>query len=176
MRAKVAYFSTKIVQCSSSKRLFHVTNQLADRKKPQLFPTCYPLVELPQRFADCFLDKFRAIPVNQDSQTPEPRSTVSIQMKHLPFSFSCFQPVSETKLQSEDFHSEISTKTLWIRPHSHLSSVRVSRRGSACYHACHQFLTHVWRPSFCLQDFRCKTTFEETFPRPERSKKLSSCF
>ena len=36
-RANVAYFSTEIVQCSFSKQLRHVTNQLADRKKPQVF-------------------------------------------------------------------------------------------------------------------------------------------
>ena len=36
-RANVAYFSTEIVLCSFSKQLRHVTNQLADRKKPQVF-------------------------------------------------------------------------------------------------------------------------------------------
>ena len=52
LRAKVAYFNTKRIQCSSPKQLFHVTSQLADRRTPQGFYTCHPLVELPRRFAD----------------------------------------------------------------------------------------------------------------------------
>ena len=100
LRAKVVYFSTKIVQYSSSKQLFNATNQLADRKKPQVFPNCYPLVELPQRFADFFLDKIRATRLNVDSQIPEPCSTEPIQAKQVPFSFSCSPFVTETEMKT----------------------------------------------------------------------------
>ena len=54
LRAKVAYFSTMIVQCSFSRQLFHVTNRPVDRKKPQVLPSCYPLVELPSALLTIF--------------------------------------------------------------------------------------------------------------------------
>ena len=86
LRAKVAYFSTMIVQCSFSRQLFHVTNRPVDRKKPQVLPSCYPLVELPSALLTIFfLDKIRAARINRDSQAPEPHSTESVLAKEVSF-------------------------------------------------------------------------------------------
>ena len=66
--AKTSFFSTKIMESKSSKQLFNITNQLASRKKPSALPTVYPLVQLPQRFADFFLSKVQTIRHTLDNQ------------------------------------------------------------------------------------------------------------
>ena len=68
--AKIAYISAKVLACTTSKQLFNLTNSLLGKATSSLYPSSFPLSDLPQRFADYFHTKVTNIRVNLDSAHP----------------------------------------------------------------------------------------------------------
>ena len=67
--AKSTFFDTKILACTSSKRLFSITNTLLGKSKTSSLPSSISLAFLPQRLCDFFENKISTIHDNLNFQT-----------------------------------------------------------------------------------------------------------
>ena len=71
-RAKSAFFSSKILACTTAKQLFSVANNILGKVKTSPLPTEYSVHELPQKFADFFTSKIILIRQKLDSAVVSP--------------------------------------------------------------------------------------------------------
>ena len=99
--AKLAYFSSKIADCTNCKQLFHVTDKLLGRHESSPLPTTISLDCLPDQFSFYFHDKV-AISRNQldcgTSHVPASPYNHDIEFHHTPF--TSFQPITTDYLHS----------------------------------------------------------------------------
>ena len=99
--AKLAYFCSKIADCTNCKQLFHVTDKLLGRHKSSPFPITISLDCLSEQFSSYFHDKV-AIIMNQldcrTSHVPASPYNHGIEFHHTPFTF--FQPITTDYLHS----------------------------------------------------------------------------
>ena len=63
-RAKSAFFSSKILSCSTAKQSFSVANNILGKVNTSPLPTEYSVHELPQKFADFFTSRIILIRQN----------------------------------------------------------------------------------------------------------------
>ena len=99
--AKLAYFSSKIADCTNCKQLFHVTDQLLGRHKSSPLPTTISLDCLPDKFSSYFHDKVAIIRNQLDcgtSHAPASPYNNGIEFHHTPF--TSFQPITTDYLHS----------------------------------------------------------------------------
>ena len=93
--AKSAHYSTKIMESSSCKELFEITNKLMSRNKCTPLPATVSLVDLPDLFANFFRDKVQTIrdkldnTISADSSSPYSCDT---EFQRQPL--AAFEPVS----------------------------------------------------------------------------------
>ena len=71
-RAKSAFFSSKILACTTAKQLFSVANNILGKVNTSPLPTKYSVHELPQKFADFFTSKIILIRQKLDSTVVSP--------------------------------------------------------------------------------------------------------
>ena len=92
-KAKSAFFSSKIIDCTSSKELFDVTKTMLNKSKLPPLPSM-PSPVLSQKFADFFIEKIEAIRKSFDNKsvTSATPTTYSIFTGEV---MKCFHPVSE---------------------------------------------------------------------------------
>ena len=67
--AKLAYFSSKIADCTNCKQLFHVIDKLLGRHKSSPLPTTISLDSLPNKCSSYFHDKVAIIRNQLDCRT-----------------------------------------------------------------------------------------------------------
>ena len=119
--AKAAYFSAKIVACTSTKQLFSVTDALMGRFKSTPLPSTICSSDLPQSFCDYFINKIRTLRASLDSQSVSEPDVQYASFAGSPF--TTFQPVTETLLKDVIKNSVIKTCVLDPLPTSLLSAV-----------------------------------------------------
>ena len=123
--ARLAYFSSKIADCTICKQLFHVTDKLLKRHKLSPLPTTISLDCLPDKFSSYFHDKVAIIRNQLDCRTshaPASPYNNDIEFHHTPFTSS--QPITSDYL------------------HSVVTSVHLSHVNLTPY--LHQFFWSVW--------------------------------
>ena len=91
-KAKTNYFSSKIAQSSCCKELFSVCDKLGGCKSDSPLPTTIPTCELPDAFADYFIQKVKTIRSELGSQMP--MLNLPTDNPYTASSFCSFQPVS----------------------------------------------------------------------------------
>ena len=99
--AKLAHFSSKIVDCTNCKQLFHVTDKLLGRHKSSLLPTTISLDCLPDQLSSYFHDKEAIIRNQLDCGTlhaPASPYNHDIEFHNTPF--TSFQPIITDSLHS----------------------------------------------------------------------------
>ena len=99
--AKLAYFSSKVADCTNCKQLFHVTDKLLGRHKLSPLPIKISLHCLPDKFYSYFYDKVSIIRNQLDCGTSH--ALVSPYNHDIEFhhtSFISFQPINTHYLHS----------------------------------------------------------------------------
>ena len=92
-RAKSAFFSSKILVCTTAKQLFSVANNILGKVNTSPLPTEYSVHEHPQKFADFFTSKIILIRQKLDSAVVPP-VYVTDRVSSGP-SLHVFEPVTE---------------------------------------------------------------------------------
>ena len=70
--AKSAFYSSKVLACSTVKQLFSATNDIIGKVKSSPVPSIFCAQELPQKFADFFISKIALIREKLDSSVTAP--------------------------------------------------------------------------------------------------------
>ncbi|XP_070212567.1 uncharacterized protein [Littorina saxatilis] len=98
--AKSAFFSSKILACTSVKQLFSVTNDILGKVTCPPLPTMFSVHELPQKFADFFTAKIALIREKLDSAVVPP-SPVADRMYCGP-ALQRFEPVTSEFVKKQE--------------------------------------------------------------------------
>jgi exonuclease III len=93
LKAKTDFYSAKVLESDTSKKLFSVTNRLLGKPSASPLPTNIPALELPNAFSEFFTSKIVHIRQALDSMNPTHIPTTP-PLVETPL--ACFQPVSES--------------------------------------------------------------------------------
>ena len=99
--AKLAYFSSKITDCTNCKQLFHVTDKLFGKQKSSPLPTTISLDCLSDQFSSYFHDKVAIIRNQLDCRTSHAlASPNNHDIEFQQTSFTSFQSITTDYLHS----------------------------------------------------------------------------
>ena len=120
-KARTNYFSSKIAQSSCCKELFSVCDKLGGCKSDSPLPTTIPTCQLPDAFADYFVQKVKTIRNELDNQMPT--LNLPTDDPYTEYSFCSFQPVSIQCVKNTILKSSQKNALLTLFPHPSLSNV-----------------------------------------------------
>ena len=98
INAKKEHYSTIISECTTTKALFSVVNELKGQSLSTPLPTNIPPEELPDGFAKYFISKVEQIRNELDSFSPSPVTVTENPVTNVP-SFCSFEPVSVSEIR-----------------------------------------------------------------------------
>ena len=109
-KAKSDYFSSQIAQSNCCKELFGVCNELRGCNSGLSLPTALPVCDLPDAFADYFIQKVKTIRNELDSQMPVP--ILPTDGPYTQSSLHLFEPVSTQCVENTILQSSQKTCSL----------------------------------------------------------------
>ena len=115
--AKLAYFSSKIADCTNCKQLFHVTDKLLGRHKLLPLPTTISLDCLPDQFSSYLHEKVAIIRNQLDCRTshaPASPYNHDIEFHHTPF--TSFQSMTIYTQSLQSVHLSHVNSTPYLHP------------------------------------------------------------
>ena len=108
-QAKTSYYTSSINECTTSKSLYTITNDLCGKNSDPILPNDIPKEELPDTFCSFFNDKVQNIRDDLDTSDLEPEFK-----SYNGAIFDCFSPVNETFVRN--IVSSSGTKTCDLDP------------------------------------------------------------
>ena len=120
-KAKTNCFSSEIAQSSCCQELFSVCDKLRGCKADLPLPTTIPTCELPDAFANYFVQKVKTICNELDNQMPT--LNLPTDDPYTESSFCSFQPVSIQCVKNTILKSSQKNALLTLFPHPSLSNV-----------------------------------------------------